>query len=123
MQEIKFKEVEKDLPANIEQLNARMKNIEQVAQTVEAIAEKGFASIDTYFKNKAEQEKLDLELEDKQHKRAIIVLSTVIAVVFVLLMTAMVLKQYDLVKIILGSTLAVGGGAGIAGLFKRKSPK
>jgi len=113
-------EIEKDLPAHIEQLNARMKHIEQIAKTVEMVAENGFSVADKYFDNKAKQEQLDLELEDKQHKRMILVLSGLLCMVFVLIMTAMLLKQFELVKIILGSTLAVGGGAGITSLFKRK---
>ncbi len=120
MKETELREVTKGLPTNIEQLDVRMRNIEQIAQTIESIADNGFASANQYFKNKAEQEKLDLELEDKQHKRSIIILACLISAVFVLLMTAMLLKQFDLVKIILGSTLAAGGGAGIASLFKRE---
>jgi len=113
--------IEKDLPANIEQLNVRMKHIEQIAQTVEMIAEKGFTAAEKYFDNKAEQEQLDSELSDKQHKRSVFVLFGVVLLVFVLVMTAMLLKQFDLVKIILASTLAVGGGAGITNLFKKKT--
>jgi cation transport ATPase len=116
----KISEVELDLPNHIEQLNVRMKHIEQIAQTVEIIAEKGFDTAEKYFDNKAEQEKLDSELGDKQHKRSVFVLLGVILLVFVLVMTAMLLKQFDLVKIILASTLAVGGGAGITNLFKKK---
>lgn len=114
-------EIEKDLPAHMEQLNARMKHIEQIAKTVEMVAENGFSVAEKYIDNKAEQEKLDLELEDKQHKRMIIVLSGLLSMVFTLIMTAMILKQFDLVKVILGSTLAVGGGAGITSLFKKKN--
>jgi len=117
-------EIEKDLPKSIEQLNVRIRHIETIAKTVEMVAEKGFATAEKYFDNKAEQEKLDSELNDVQHKRSVYVLFGVILLVFVLTMTAMVLKQFDLVKIILGSTLAVGGGAGITTLFKKNpSPK
>ena len=115
--------IEKDLPANLEQLNMRMKHIEQIAQTVEMVAEKGFETAEKYFYNKAEQEKLSSELGDKQHKRSVYVLLAVIFLVFVLVMTAMIFKQFDLVKIILASTLAVGGGAGITNLFKKNSEK
>ena len=114
-------EIEKNLPANIEQLNVRMKHIEQIAQTVEMVAEKGFDTAEKYFDNKSNQEKLDSELNDKQHKRSIFALLMVIALVFILVITAMLLKQFDLVKIILASTLAVGGGAGITNLFKSKN--
>jgi cation transport ATPase len=112
-------EVEKDLPKSIEQLNVRMKHIETIAETIEKVAEKGFATAEKYFDNKAEQEKLDSELSDAQHKRSVSILLVVILLVFVLTMAAMVLKQFDLAKIILGSTLAVGGGAGITTLLKK----
>ena len=120
MKNNKISEVELDLPNHIEQLNVRMKHIEQIAQTVEMIAEKGFDTAEKYFDNKAKQEQLDSDLGDKQHKRSVFVLLGVILLVFILAMTAMLLKQFDLVKIILASTLAVGGGAGITNLFKKK---
>jgi len=120
MNESELKEVKKDLPTNIEQLDVRMRNIEKIAQTIENVTENGLASANEYLKNKAEQEKLDLELADRQHKRSIWVLGSVVIAVFTLLMTSMLLKQFELVKIILGSALAVGGGAGITSLFKRK---
>lgn len=119
MEKVTTLEVEKDLPNSIEQLNVRMKHIESIAETVEMIAEKGFTTAEKYFDNKADQEKLDAELNDAQHKRSVFVLFAVIFLVFVLIMTAMILKEFDLVKIILGSTLAVGSGAGIASLFKK----
>lgn len=117
MHETELQEVKK---SNIEQLDVRMRNIEKVAQTIENVTENGFASANEYLKNKAEQEKLDLELEDRQHKRSIWILGCVVVALFALLMTAMLLKQFELVKIILGSALAVGSGAGITSLFKRK---
>lgn len=120
MEQVKLTEAENDLPANIEQLNVRMKHIEQIAQTVEMVAEKGFSTAETYFANKSEQERLELELTDKQHKRSIFILSGVIVLVFIMIMTAMLLKQFELVKIILASSLAVGGGAGFTTLFKKK---
>lgn len=120
MQETELQEVEKDRQPNIEQLDVRMRNIEKIAQTIENVTEKGFASANEYLKKKAEQEKLDLELEDRQHKRSIWILGCVILALFTLLMAAMLLKQFELVKIILGSALAVGSGAGITSLFKRK---
>jgi cation transport ATPase len=117
----KLSEVELDLPHNIEQLNVRMKHIEQIAQTVEMIAEKGFETAESYFSDKAEQEKLESTLDDKQHKRSVIVLFGVVFLIFILVMTAMLMKQFDLVKIILGSAFAIGSGAGIAGMFKKRT--
>jgi hypothetical protein len=113
-------EFEGDLPSHIAQLNARMQQIEQIAKTVEMVAEKGFLVAETYIEEKSKQDRFDLEFADKQHKRMILVLFGLFGMVFILIITAMFLKQFDLVKIILGSTLAVSGGAGITSLFKRK---
>jgi len=66
------------------------------------------------------QHQREVDLQDKLHKRSVVVLFGVVSLVFVLLIYAMVLKEFDLVKIILGSSLAVAGGAGIANLFKGK---
>jgi len=124
MEKVTSLEIEKDLPKSIEQLNVRMKHIETIAETVEMVAEKGFATAERYFDNKAAQEKLDSEFNDAQHKRTVYMLLAVILLVFTLTMTAMILKQFDLVKIILGSALAVCGGAGITTLLKKNpSPK
>lgn len=114
----------------IDRINDRVKSIERVAKTVEALAESGLKSWDKYLQQKNEREireaelkkklhEKEIESEDKKHKRSTIVLSGSMLIVFVLLMTAMVIGQYELVKVILSSTLAVAGGAGIATMFKR----
>lgn len=121
MEKVTTLEIEKDLPKTIEQLNVRMKHIETIAETVEMVAEKGFSTVESYFDKKAEQEKLDSELYDAQHKRAVFVLFGIVFLIFSIIMTAMILNQFDLVKIILGSALAVGSGAGITSLFKKSS--
>ena len=117
------------LPAQIERLDSRLKQIEKIAETVESIAENGFAAATKYLESKAEkdrkeaeaadeQHQREIELQDKLHKRSVVVLSLIVVVVFILVVIAMVMGQFDLVKIILGSSLAVAGGAGIAGLFR-----
>lgn len=119
------------LPAQIERIDSRLRQIEKIAETVEVITEKGFDAASKYFESKADREKQEAEmkdaqhqrevdLQDKLHKRSIVVLFGVVSLVFILLIYAMVLKEFDLVKIILGSSLAVAGGAGIANLFKGK---
>ena len=77
MEKVTTLEIEKDLPKSIEQLNVRMKHIETIAETVEMVAEKGFATAERYFDNKAAQEKLDSEFNDAQQKRSIYVLLAV----------------------------------------------
>lgn len=119
------------LPAQIERLDTRLKQIERIAGTVESIAENGFAAATKYLESKAETERKqaeaedaqhqrEIELQDRLHKRSVVVLSLIVFVVFVLVITAMFMGQFELVKIILGSSLAVAGGAGMAGLFRGK---
>lgn len=120
------------LPAQIERLDSRLKQIEKIAETVESITGKGLIAATKYFEKKAEQDRIEaeaadaqhlreIELQDKLHKRSVSMLSLIILVVFVLVITAMVMGQFELVKIILGSSLAVAGGAGMAGLFRNKN--
>jgi hypothetical protein len=117
------------LPAQIERLDNRLKQIEKIAETVESITEKGLEAATKYFESKAElerqdaetadaQHKREIELQDKKHQRSVIVLSIITTLVFILVFAAMYMGQYELVKIILGSSLAVAGGAGLANLFK-----
>ena len=120
------------LPAQIEKLDNRLKQIEKIAETVESITEKGLAAATKYLESKAETERQEavaanaqhqreIELQDKQHKRSVLVLSLTVLVVFTLVVIAMFMGQFDLVKIILGSSVAVAGGAGIANLFRGRS--
>lgn len=120
------------LPAQIERLDNRLKQIERIAGTVESIAENGFAAATKYLESKAETERKqaeaqdaqhqrEIELQDRLHKRSVVVLSLIVFVVFVLVITAMIMAQFELVKIILGSSLALAGGAGMAGLFRGRA--
>ncbi|NSL56872.1 hypothetical protein [Uliginosibacterium aquaticum] len=117
------------LPAQIERLDSRLKQIEKIAGTVEVVAEKGFEAVSKYFESKTEQEKKEaeaadaqhkreIELQDKKHKRATIILGVVSLLVFILVISSLYLSQFELVKYILGSSLAVAGGAGLSNLFK-----
>ena len=114
----------------LERINDRVKNIEQIATTIESLADHGLKSWEKYLDQKNEREKREadvqvklhekeIEVEDRKHKRSIIVLFICIFIVFILLLTAMIIGQYDLVKVILGSSLAVAGGAGITSMLKR----
>lgn len=117
------------LPAQIERLDNRLKQIEKIAETIESVAEKGLEAATKYFESKAERERQDaesadaqhkreIELQDNKHKRSIVVLSIIVTWIFILVFAALYVGQYELVKIILGSSLAVAGGAGLTNLFK-----
>lgn len=114
----------------IERINEKVKNIEQIASTIETLAEHGLESWDKYLTQKDEGEKREadisltkhqreLELENLVHKRSMIILGGCLISVVLLILVAMLKDQNELVKIILGSTLAVAGGAGITNMFKK----
>lgn len=120
------------LPAQIERMDNRLKQIEKIAETVESITEKGLEAATKYLENKAEtdrcaaetknaQHQREIELQDKQHKRSTIVLSLIVSIVFVLIIVSMYMQQFELVKIILNSSLAVAGGAGLSSIFRRSN--
>jgi len=114
----------------LEKINSRVNNIEKIASTVEKLAEHGFESWSKYLSQKDEQEKRnaelkqiqhqrELELEDKIHKRSIIILGVFVSSIFLLILVAMLKEQTELVKIILTSSFALAGGAGVVSLFKK----
>ncbi|NOR44460.1 MAG: hypothetical protein GQ534_02650 [Candidatus Delongbacteria bacterium] len=113
------------------QLSGKVQNIERVTKTIETLAEHGFESWNNYLKQKNEREKRESELtrhvhekevetEDKKHKRSVVILGGTIAVFFILIITAMILEQYDLVKIIINSSLAIAAGAGVGSMFRKE---
>jgi len=117
------------LPAKIESLDSRLKQIEKIAETVESITKGGLEAATKYLESKAETERQaaekanaqhqrEIELSDRQHKRSVIVLSLIVLSVFTLVTICMFMGQFELVKIILGSSLAVAGGAGMTNLFR-----
>lgn len=119
-----------EISHEIDRINEKVQSIERIASTVESLADSGLKSWDKYLQQKDEREKREailkrqlhekeIESEDKKHKRSTFILGSLIAVVFILLLSALIVKQYDLVQIILNSTLAVAGGAGITSMFKK----
>lgn len=117
------------LPAQIERIDTRLKQLEKVAETVESITKNGLDAATKYFESKAEKDRQEaeaadarhrreIELQDKIHKRSTLALSLITFFIFVLVVAAMYLGQVELAKIILGSSLAVAGGAGIGNLFR-----
>lgn len=131
MENLKLKENELvEVNQELEKINGRVNNIEQIASTIETLAEHGLESWDKYLTQKDEQEKRnaelaqiqhqrELELEDKIHKRSIVILGIFVSFIFLLILVALLKEQNELVKIILTSSFAVAGGAGLVSLFKK----
>jgi len=60
------------------------------------------------------------KFRDSQHKRATKLIVILISVLFILSFVALILKEYELVKWILSLSFAVGAGAGITSLIKKR---
>jgi hypothetical protein len=114
------------LPKQVErdgELASIDKNIAHISSTIENVANNAFKSWSEHLEFKAKHAEQELKVSDRQHKRTTILLFITIAFVFSLLVMAMYKEQYELVKIILGSALAVAAGAGLTSLLPKKSGK
>ena len=123
------------LPAQIDKLDGRLKQIEVVTEAIEKITQQGIEVFSKYLENKTEGEKKsieianekhkrEVELQDKQHKRAVLATLLAAGSIFILVVFAMIKNEIDLAKNILGSSLAIAAGAGIKGIFtNQKSSK
>jgi len=72
-------------------------------------------------KRRAEGEEHSRELEDSQHLRACWVLVYACALVFGLAALSLWKDQYELVRLILSSSLALAAGAGLTTLFRQSA--
>lgn len=106
--------------AELVSFDHRLQNIEKITNTIDNVAGKALESWTHYLEQKNESEKREIETHNMQHKRASRILLTSIVLVFILLMVSIFKEQYDLVKIILGSSLALAAGAGLSTAFKTK---
>lgn len=121
------------LTAQIERIDTRLRQIEKIAETVEAISKTGLEAATKYIESQTEAKRLattsaeaqhqkELDHQDIKHKRNTQLLAGILAGIFILVLVSMYMQQYDLVKIILGSSLAVAAGAGLSNIFK-SNPK
>jgi len=102
------------------QVDRRLQNIEQLIATVGQVADKGVESWSESQRRKIQGEEHARTLEDVQHRRVCWVLAYLCALVFALAALSLWESQYELVRLILSSSLAVAAGAGLTSLFKGK---
>lgn len=102
------------------EIDKRLFNIEKTIESLESIAVEGITKWSDNKKQQIELEKEKQKINDTQHKRATKIIVIVITVVFILSLMALIYQQYDLVKWILSSSFAVGAGAGISNMLKKK---
>lgn len=106
---------------SVVQIDKRITNIEKGIESIEKVASEALGS---WFENKKQQVELEREkdiLFDTQHQRVTNLVKILISGVFILTIIALLFKEYELVKWILSSSFAVGAGAGITNLIKKKS--
>lgn len=102
------------------EIDKRLLNIEKAIESFESVA---VEAIEKWSENKKQQVELEREkdvLNDSQHKRVTTLIMILIAVVFILTLISLLYKEYELVKWIMTSSFAVGAGAGITSLIKKK---
>lgn len=104
----------------IVEIDQRLRNVEQIVDVVKHVSDKAVDSWAKYLEQKTQQAEKESTLADFQHKRSTGVLVYVVSLVFMLCVIALFKEQYELVKLIIGSSLAVGAGAGLHTLFKGK---
>jgi hypothetical protein len=104
------------------QVARRLQNIEQLIETIGQVADKGVESWSQSQKRKAEGEEHARNVEDMQHRRACWILAYACALVFGLAAFSLWKDQYELVRLILSSSLAVAAGAGLTSVFRAKKP-
>jgi hypothetical protein len=106
----------------IVEFDQRLKNIEKMVEVVKHVADKGISEWGEQQERKAENERLHQEIHDGQHKRATWVFAGIVGVIFILCFTSLLKGEYELVKWILGSSFALGAGAGLTSLLQRPKP-
>ena len=105
----------------ITDIDRRLENIEKMMGVAENVAEKAIETWENNQKRKSENELKDLLYRNEQHKRTGNILIGIILAIFILCLVSMFMKQFDLVKLILSSSLAVGAGAGLTSFLQRRS--
>lgn len=104
-------------------IEQRVTNVEKVTDTLQNLVMQGLQSFGDYIAKKDEADKRQVELEDRQHRRGVWLLVFLVSIVFILLFTSLMLKQDELFKYIVQSSIAVGAGTGIAALLKPRKAK
>lgn len=105
------------------ELEAKSNNVDKLAEALTVLTKEGLSTWNNHIEKKAEASKIAAANEESQHKRSVMVLVYVLTLFFGLLLTTIIKEQYELSKFLLTSGLAVSAGAGLTGLFRKKSEK
>lgn len=98
----------------------RNESLDKVTESINYLTTEVLSTWIKYIDQQSASKRLEADIEEKQHKRSVSVLVYVLTLFFILLIAALIKEQYELIKLLLTSGLAVSAGAGLSGLFKSK---
>jgi hypothetical protein len=107
--------------AEMREVGARLHHLERIHDTVIHIADAATGTLSAWVEKDAVLRKEAQQHEDKAHKRVTTVLAYIITLVFTLSLIALLKNQFELVKLILGSSILLTAGAGLNALIRNKS--
>jgi uncharacterized membrane protein len=107
--------------AEMREVGVRLHHLERIHDTITHIADGALDTFSAWAEKDAGLRKEAQENEDKAHKRVTTALVYIITLVFALSLAALLKNQFELVKLILTSSLAVAAGAGLTSLIRNKS--
>ena len=104
--------------AELREMDVRLRNLEKLYDVVKHVSDSAVESFNEYLEQKTESEMRASQLEDKQHRRASVILGYTITAVFALCIVAVLKEQFELVKLVLTSSFAVAAGAGLSTVIR-----
>ncbi len=111
--------VESERRGQFVEIAKRLENVEKVVDVIEHLSARAADSWKHYLQEKATSDEKAQILDDRQNKRAVFIVCYSITSVGALCILALWKDQYELVKLILSSSLALAAGAGVTSVWKK----
>lgn len=106
--------------SNVELVSRQMTQFNRLVDAFQDFSSQALDLGRHYVQEKLEIEKSQQIYADKQHHRGVITIIILVGVIFILCMTALIMRENEILQIILQSSLAIAAGAGLANLLRRK---
>lgn len=119
-----FEELNEDITypqKGIVDIDRRLEQIEKMVDVAQEVAGQAIKSWENNQKRKANNQQKELLIKNDQHKRITWILTSILTAIFILCLISMFMKQYDLTKLILNSSLAIAAGAGLSTFVQNKN--
>jgi hypothetical protein len=107
--------------AEMREVGARLHHLERIHDTITHIADGALDTFSAWAEKDAALRKEAQENDDKAHKRVTTALVYIITLVFTLSLVSLLKNQFELVKLILGSSILLTAGAGLNALIRNKN--